>query len=888
MKKITDKEFEDLLAQNEMLRYAVSEYERIFRKNFCLSEEEIRDAIVEIVSSFDESLVLKLTDIFQQFVDNDIKEYDEETRRKFAQRTIKYITEIYKDDGKFIIDNFIGVMKQAKQLNIDPFKIAVKTNIKNATTKTFDKSLTALIETKYEDLMTGKSYRLFELDEVKNIFEQCTTLISSLNEKRVQNTLDLLAGFSYDSESQSYFISPKELIKKSYSILREPVKNLERNIKFLEENFIDEEHSRKDLVMRVAQSPSILLVSPKKITDFEEKLAENIFNIICDESYSDKTLADEDKLQLAVDEAKKYCYNLDNLLLIDSINKDGIENIAKTSEVLIKFLGADNALKCVTKPEILECDPSLLEVFLSCITLEEKKTNQDLRAFFIENTRKCMDYAEKDGDTKTGVLGMIRHNRDGEVADKDHLPKLDDLDEKALAGMTAFQKSEASEFIDNLQRSFKKVKQGDNLIQDKNQFSKNSMLKDNTIKYKMATLSAEDQRKLGRMLNKFHSQLYLNNKENFAPVSESQAFEEVSQTFNQEDKFLALLEKAHAYLDAMYGEGYCDRYYQFSTFKENYNQLIALDNKFREIIVELEETEKKRYEATKKMKRRVDSSEKEREQIIIDYTNDLMEILYKCIDIMNLTEKFLSDKKTQENSMVNEAYAISKKMFKGELISELFKDESSDTSKLIRKAFDSSSIFAVYLFRLVKQLKDSFPTYYSKIVSNYEIIDAFDQNAMLSSMLVANALANKIMLHEGLDKKENDFINTNLLQNQRNLSKSYKSMMRTVQTAKSARKKFKQNASLLIGEEEGHIVIEDVLNDGKSFMCFIDKDQFGIDFPRLTSITPNPDYSDEEQEIYKFSNNSLVSLLGLSIENLLTLIENNSASSDENGDDEKE
>ena len=71
-------------------------------------------------------------------------------------------------------------------------------------------------------------------------------------------------------------------------------------------------------------------------------------------------------------------------------------------------------------------------------------------------------------------------------------------------------------------------------------------------------------------------------------------------------------------------------------------------------------------------------------------------------------------------------------------------------------------------------------------------------------------------------------------------------------------------------------------------MCFIDKDQFGIDFPRLTSITPNPDYSDEEQEIYKFSNNSLVSLLGLSIENLLTLIENNSASSDENGDDEKE
>ena len=85
MKHLTDEEFDTLINKNEMVKYAVSELEQIFKKNFCLTEQEMKQSIIDIVSNFDEELVLKLTDVFQNFVDNDIPEYDIKERNAFAK-----------------------------------------------------------------------------------------------------------------------------------------------------------------------------------------------------------------------------------------------------------------------------------------------------------------------------------------------------------------------------------------------------------------------------------------------------------------------------------------------------------------------------------------------------------------------------------------------------------------------------------------------------------------------------------------------------------------------------------------------------------------------------------------------------------------------------------
>ena len=529
MKHLTDEEFDTLINKNEMVKYAVSELEKIFKKNFCLTEQEMKQSIIDIVSNFDEELVLKLTDVFQNFVDNDIPEYDIKERNAFAKRTIKYCVELYYKDSNAIIDNFLDVLKDAKAFKIDPFKLAIKGNLSKASSKTFNKSLTALVESDYVDLLSGKTYRLFELDEVKNIFEQCASIATGLNEKRVQSVLNLLSDFVYDDEVDGYVVSPKSLIQKSYRLLQENPQALDERIQFIIDSFVPGRMSKRELILRIAESPSILLCSSEKIIEYEDVLARNIYEIMNSKGFTGNNLSSAERMKLAKSYADKYCYNLDNFNTINSINKSGFANIEKIRDILVENLGANNALKCINKPEILECDPSLLDCFLARIALEEQNSKINLRAFFVENTKRCMEYIEKGGDiTKQGIEGLHKtRKRNHIVADEEALPIFNnssEIFEERLAKLSSLQRSEVQKFIDNLLEEFHKKDEKENS-------AKNSENNRNSSK------------------NQEKSDKKSKNNEN---DEESEEFDELQLVesiraknidFTQEDLYLTLLEK---------------------------------------------------------------------------------------------------------------------------------------------------------------------------------------------------------------------------------------------------------------------------------------------------------------------------------------------------------
>lgn len=723
MKHLTDEEFDAIINKNEMVKYAVSELEQIFKKNFCLTEQEMKQSIIDIVSNFDEELVLKLTDVFQNFVDNDIPEYDIKERNAFAKRTIKYCVELYYKDSNAIIDNFLDVLKDAKAFKIDPFKLAIKGNLSKASSKTFNKSLTALVESDYVDLLSGKTYRLFELDEVKNIFEQCASIATGLNEKRVQSVLNLLSDFVYDDEVDGYVVSPKSLIQKSYRLLQENPQVLDERIQFIIDSFVPGRMSKRELILRIAESPSILLCSSEKIIEYEDVLARNIYEIMNSKGFTGNNLSSAERMKLAKSYADKYCYNLDNFNTINSINKNGFANIEKIRDILVENLGANNALKCINKPEILECDPSLLDCFLARIALEEQNSKINLRAFFVENTKRCMEYIEKGGDiTKQGIEGLHKtRKRNHIVADEEALPifiNSSEIFEDRLAKLSSLQRSEVQKFIDNLLEEFHKKDEKENS-------AKNSENNRNSSK------------------NQEKSDKKTKNNEN---DEESEEFDELQLVesiraknidFTQEDLYLTLLEKIETFLDAKFGEGYCASLHLTDNIKDCYKKALDINNKHIEIFKRLYSNVITKYN---KVVSNTNNSE--------DYTffNMLSEFKVIYNDLMELAKEVNKLNPIVSNQK-NGVEIINRMLFRQDIL-EILKSKNYFDKQLsvqITMAIYESVSYMRYLNGMLEILSKEFPQTYSEIVTPEEVEQLLSSNMFnIDSLMVSGSINNYI------------------------------------------------------------------------------------------------------------------------------------------------
>lgn len=705
MKRLSDEEFDKLLQDNEMIRLATGELEEIFRNNFCLTEREIGDTIREIVSNFDEYLVLKLTDIFQKFVDNDIENFDKAKRNKFAKRTIKYCLELYHDNSEFIIENFLDVIKQSRALNIDPFKIAIKGNLKNATVKTFNDSLVALFESKYEDLLTGEKTQLLELREVKEVIEQCTSLVAGINEKRVQNVLDVLSAFVYDSQRDSYIVSPRELIKKSYVLLKEPSKNLERNIQNLLDTFVPNRMSKTELVMRIYQSPSILLCSPKKIKEFENILAENILGIIADTSYTDKKLNAREKLEYALKEAEEYCCNLDNYNTINSINKSGFKNIEKIRDILVKNLGANNALKCINKPLVLECEPNLLDCFLSKLAMDESKTGGDYRLFFIENTRKCMEYIVKGRGAGPSIMGQYRTgNRDHTIADTKSLPTIKDVE--------------------------------------------------NDYKNKYERLSERQKHEFDKIMDNFYEKYKGKDQENSErEPTEDEAFAIASKgkIDYKEVPYANMLYNMREFIDARCGDGFCDEHYNLIEFIEAYIDNENISQKFADVLVRLNEEAKNYFENAK------NEGVSKRNLLLYKKTHESLMNAMKDLNKLVLESDIVNDKMVQlqkDLPYVKQNIAVDMLEKTG-----YFERESSSFAT---KNMIYSIVYLQYFLFMYEELKKFYPNRYREIISEQEVQNMLDGCPFFNELAVCSAVYKTVKDMEDIVKLQSEAYITSL------------------------------------------------------------------------------------------------------------------------------
>lgn len=547
MMEFHDARFQEMVNSNEILGYAVEELERIFRNNFYLSEKEMEEEIVKILTSRDEEIILGLTDIFQKFVDNDIEitSSDEKfLRRDLAKRTIKNCVDLCTQLERKQIDNFCSVLKEAKKFGIDPHKLAIKENLRGASLKSFLEGLKILVEKEYVDFYTNEKLKIFEEKDVKELFEKSASFACGVNEDRVEEVLAVLSDFAYDKENERYFARPESFIRKAKSLLKFPVKRLEENINFLTGYFVPKLMTRKDLVKRIEESPSILLCSPEKVMEFEEKFAKCVFKIVKNEDFSEKI---DDKVKYSKEYAQNFAYNLDHFNLINSINKDGFNNIEKIAEVLVKNLGANNAIKCLHKIEVLSCSPDTLDCFLSKLAVDEKNVDFNFRAFFIENTALCLNLLKNDNIQVSDLVvnkEKSKTKREKVEADKANLPEVDaKLYEEKYKALSPRKKKEVDELSKNMLDKLKEKKEKAKSIREERKISK---------------LEAE-----------------------YAHIEEVK--NELDMKKYKTD-YVRLLTRVERFLDEKYGAGYAQKTYRINDYIKLYNELYDQNVDYNDVI----------------------------------------------------------------------------------------------------------------------------------------------------------------------------------------------------------------------------------------------------------------------------------------------------------------
>ncbi len=413
---LSKEEVKELIESDEWAKTISKELEDVFKEHFYLSEEEIEAKIEEIFSRNRIGVAENLLGVFAKFIQLE-KEDDKainssknanaieliRRRNKFAETAVDKILKYYLDQENTIRDEFFETLKRAKEgLKIDTRALAKIGAFNNASIKTYNTMIKVLVENDYKDNIQNVTFNIFDIVEdeetIKNLVEDCSTLLYRTSAKNVQEILDYISNFMWDSDAQRYVLSPKECFKKAHTLLTISPKALKDNINFLESHFGRTAEDHKELVNRVALSPSLLQIRPKKVEEFLDKLAE------CYVSLGVEAFE-------AINKASDFCYDIDNLNMISTITSKQMNNIEEVKKVLLNYgFGNENTISCLTSPYFIKTDPKVLDAVLAKISSEENFEQKNIKKLLIE-TASVLDTSLEAGEGLRTREGLLRKSR---------------------------------------------------------------------------------------------------------------------------------------------------------------------------------------------------------------------------------------------------------------------------------------------------------------------------------------------------------------------------------------------------------------------------------------------------------------------------------------------
>lgn len=375
------------LLANPDLKKKMEGLKKVFQKHFCFGEEEIKLYIYNICKTMESKAISALNDLYEQFAKNDIEGYDKKSRCAQARAVIDDSIDLFLNDSKGISEDFIDILREAKRNNIDPFKLAIKTNMRNLTVEKFETSLEALVQHKYYDINTGKEEALLSQAELKSVVEQCASIACGANAEAIQEILNLLNGLFYDKEKKAYTYDVREIIKSAPSVLLTPPETMELAISFIQEfKGLD----KAEMLYRIKESPTIVTVNFEKIFKCNDALVSAINDMVKSKDYQKRT-PEQKKNTYAHSIADKFTFDITHLTQIEKLR---LENFKATGEILTKYLGADNAITCMQNMSVLSAPPELLEYMLASFVQEEKTNGINLRALFVESPHRALNKLE--------------------------------------------------------------------------------------------------------------------------------------------------------------------------------------------------------------------------------------------------------------------------------------------------------------------------------------------------------------------------------------------------------------------------------------------------------------------------------------------------------------
>ncbi len=401
----------------------------ILKAHFCLTQDEVEAQILKICQSMDKTATLQLFDIIEEFSKNDIKNRVEinssnvewlASRHSFALTLLDNILEIFHNETDKLSEELIDCIREARRVNIDPFKFATKTNLRFASFDKFQETLNALTVTKYASL-GDKS--IIKTQEFSTLIEQCTTLASRLKAETVENILDLLSDFVYDKNSKSYLADVGRMLKVCPSLLLIDEETFLDTLATIEQEFIQKRNmTRLEVVSRIARTPSILATSTKVIEATQSSLEKQITKLLA----KSKLVKSDERSIMSQTIANNIVFNLDNFTQLTSIK--AADNFGQMADTLEHFLGTDNAISCMQNLSILKRDPAVVSYVLAVLSAD--KDSEILRADFVNNPTKYFENYEGASSSTTG-MEIERTRREKLTFKVEKLPEIK-VDEEQL------------------------------------------------------------------------------------------------------------------------------------------------------------------------------------------------------------------------------------------------------------------------------------------------------------------------------------------------------------------------------------------------------------------------------------------------------------------------
>lgn len=350
----------------------------IFKDNFCFEEGDVKLCIGNIYERTDPEFISGLYKLFFSFVaKEDLSKVDKASRRALALQIVNSTLEIYDDTNQSNYTDFIEVIDEAKAKRINPYRLAIKSNIMTANVAAFEETLDALTGS-YVDKHTGKLAQLFSEDETRSLIHKCASIAFKATKEKVQAVLDILGDLFYDRASGKYYVEPKMLIKKVPSLLAVSPRDMADTIDFLQDKKLFQ-MDRATLLKRIAESPSILCIDGTKMYGIQDELQKSFLNLLAagNKFPSGAIVTKSQRL------ANNIVSDINNLTQLNRVDNEKIGAIAST---LNKYLGSENAVACMHNMNVLSSNPDYLEFVLATLVRSEKDDgNKGLREAFVSS-----------------------------------------------------------------------------------------------------------------------------------------------------------------------------------------------------------------------------------------------------------------------------------------------------------------------------------------------------------------------------------------------------------------------------------------------------------------------------------------------------------------------